>query len=139
MLVATEASDPFGFKSYRVGKVRSIQEWVCSHAGAWENTSLVSSWDSRGDGVSEVSFSLSLETSGGAVAPVGKAAGEGSEETSSFLVGLLKHHAVIVALNLNWLGIVAVGKLLLLDWHLLHLLHWLLLNIGGCNGLLLNI
>jgi hypothetical protein len=32
---------------------------------------------------------------------VGEASSEGSEETSSFLVGLLKHHAIIVALDLN--------------------------------------
>lgn len=82
---------------------------------------------------------MSLETTGGASTPVGEAAGEGSEETSSFLVGLFEHHAIIVALHLDGLGVVAVRKLLLLHWHLLHLLHWLLLNIGGGNGLLLNI
>lgn len=45
MLVATEASDPFGFKGNWVGKVRSIQEWVSSGAGAGEEASLVLSWD----------------------------------------------------------------------------------------------
>jgi len=80
-----------------------------------------------------------LETSGGSSTPVGEGAGEGSEETSSFLVGLLKHHAIIVALHLDGLGVVAVRKLLLLHGHLLNLLNWLLLNIGGGNGLLLDI
>ena len=73
------------------------------------------------------------------MSPVGKTTSEGSEETSSFLVGLLKHHTIIVALHLDGLSIVAVRKLLLLHWHLLHLLDWLLLNVGGGNGLLLNI
>lgn len=45
MLVATEASDSFGFKGNWVGKVRSIQEWVCSSSGAGEIASLVLSWD----------------------------------------------------------------------------------------------
>ena len=45
MLVATEASDSFGFKGNWVGKVRSIQEWVSNSTSAREEASLVLAWD----------------------------------------------------------------------------------------------
>jgi hypothetical protein len=56
---------------------------------------------------------------------VGEASSEGSEETSSFLVGLLKHHAIIVALDLNRLSKLLLRSSLL---DLLNLLNWLLNN-----------
>jgi len=64
-----------------------------------------------------------------------QAAGEGSEETSSFLVGLLKQHAIIVALNLDWHSSLL---LLLLLHHGLLLMNdgLLLLDIDGLHGLL---
>ena len=50
--------------------------------------------------------------------------GEGSEEASSFLVGLLEEHAVIIALHLDGGGSLLLHGLLL---HLLLLHNWLLL------------
>jgi hypothetical protein len=118
--------ESFSFKSNWIGNVGSLTKWVhgLTVACTLVSSTLVSSTEreTRGNCVSEVSFSLSLETAGDSSTVVLQAAGEGSEEAAGFLMGLLEQHAVIVALDLHR------GDLLLL-------LHGLLLE----KGLLLDI
>jgi len=112
-----ETMKSFSFESNGIGNVGSLAKWV-QGLSLSVSTLSTSEGETSSNGVSEVGFSLSLEASSGASSVVLEGSGERSEEASSFLVGLLEEHAVIVALDLNW------GHVLLL------LLHGLLLEKG---------
>lgn len=129
VLVSEETVESLSFKSSGIGKVGHLTKW----GHGLLSITWVSSTETGGNCVGHVCFSLSLEAGCGASTVVLEAAGEGSEETSSFLVGLLKQHAVIVALDLHWLSSLL---LLLLHHGLLMNDGLLLLHIYGLDGLL---
>jgi hypothetical protein len=117
--------ESFSFKSNGIGNVRGLTKWVHGLSTISGLLSLAEG-KSRCNSVSEVGFSLSLEAAGDSSTVVLEAASEGSEETSSFLVGLLEEHAVIVALDLHGCdllllllhhGLLLEKRLLLLDQH----------------------